>query len=92
MGMADQLSEASAGRTAVRLPGHWRRTLRRHLALLLALKFAALALLWALCFSGAHRTLVDRQAAAARLGLVQPAAAHRATAPRVDQVREQVSD
>lgn len=50
----------------------WRRALRRHLTLLLLAKFAALALLWALCFSGAHRTLVDAAVAGRRLALVQP--------------------
>ncbi|HUO18178.1 MAG TPA: hypothetical protein VMU44_00290 [Steroidobacteraceae bacterium] len=49
----------------------WRRALRRHLTLLLLAKFAALALLWALCFSGPHRTLVDAGVAGRRLGLVQ---------------------
>jgi hypothetical protein len=37
----------------------WRVALRRHLAWLLLLKFAALVLLWALFFSPAHRVRVD---------------------------------
>ncbi len=47
----------------------WRGILRRHLTLLLAIKLAALALLWVLCFSPAHRSAVDGQAAARHLGL-----------------------
>jgi hypothetical protein len=82
------MPEALADRTAARLPGNWRRTLRRHLALLLALKFAALALLWALCFSAAHRAPIDRESAAARLALVPPAAADRATAAAPERVTE----
>jgi len=39
--------------------------LRRHLALLLLVKFAALALLWVLFFS--HRAPVDARAVAARV-------------------------
>lgn len=49
-----------------------RRALRRHLTLLLLAKFVALALLWALCFSSAHRTPVDAAAAGRWLALVQP--------------------
>ena len=45
----------------------WRGTFRRHLAALLFLKFAALALLWALFFSPAHRFPVDGSAVARRL-------------------------
>lgn len=66
-----------------RPPAAWRRALRRHLAWLLAVKFAALALLWALFFSPAHRTLVDRQRAARQLALLQPdTPANHATTPR----------
>ncbi len=52
----------------------WRSVLRRHLAWLLLLKFAALALLWALFFSPAHRTAVDGRMTGRQLGLGQPAA------------------
>jgi len=41
----------------------WRRVIRRELTWILALKFAALALLWVLFFSPAHRSHVDRNAA-----------------------------
>ena len=51
-------------------PG-WRRTLRRELSWLLALKVAALALLWWLCFSPAHRTAVDGQTESRRLALTR---------------------
>jgi hypothetical protein len=68
---------------AARPPAAWRRALRRHLAWLLAVKFAALALLWALFFSPAHRTLVDGQRAGRQLGLVRPdTAASHAAVPR----------
>lgn len=43
--------------------------LRRELGWLLALKGAALLLLWALCFSPAHRVHVDAVAAARHLAL-----------------------
>ena len=43
----------------------WRTALRRHLAVLLLVKFAALALLWALFFS--HRAPADARAVAARV-------------------------
>jgi hypothetical protein len=60
--------------------------LRRHLAVLLAMKFAALALLWALFFSPAHHMRVDAQAAGERLALVRPVAAARPSeAPRRPQ-------
>jgi hypothetical protein len=66
----------------------WRGALRRHLALLLAMKFAALALLWALFFLPAHHTRVDAQAAGKRLALVRPqAAAPPSEAPRRPQAR-----
>jgi hypothetical protein len=54
---------------ATRAPALWRGAFRRHLTLLLAAKLVALALLWALFFSPAHRTPVDDQAAAQRLAL-----------------------
>ncbi len=51
----------------------WRRRLRRELSWLLALKVAALALLWWLFFSPAHRTPVDGQAESRRLALTRAA-------------------
>jgi hypothetical protein len=62
-------------------PAPWRGALRRHLTLLLAVKLAALVLLWALFFSPAHRTAVDSDATGRRLavnaivGSAAPAAA-----------------
>jgi len=50
-------------------PGEWRQELRRAVAATLALKLAALALLWALFFAPAHRSTVDAQAASQRLAL-----------------------
>jgi hypothetical protein len=47
----------------------WRRRLRRELTGLLALKVAALALLWWLFFSPAHRITVDGEAASRRFGV-----------------------
>jgi hypothetical protein len=44
--------------------------------LLLVIKLAALALLWALCFSPAHRTAVDGQAAGRHLALAPQAGLH----------------
>jgi hypothetical protein len=49
----------------------WRRRLRREVAGLIALKVVALALLWWLFFSPAHRTVVDADAAGHRLGVPQ---------------------
>jgi len=57
----------------------WRRALRRELAWILVVKFAALTLLWALFFRGPHASLLDAGALAQRLGL--NGAAHPA-APR----------
>ena len=54
--------------------GPWRRRLSRELAGLIALKLVALALLWWLFFSPAHRTVVDADAAGRRLGVSQAAA------------------
>jgi hypothetical protein len=51
----------------------WRGILRRHLTVLLLLKFAALALLWLLFFSPAHRSAVDARAVAQRLAAGAPA-------------------
>jgi hypothetical protein len=47
----------------------WRRSLRRELTGLVALKIAALALLWWLFFSPAHRITVDGKAASQRFGI-----------------------
>jgi len=47
--------------------------LRRHLTLLLAIKLAALALLWVLFFSPAHRPAVDSQAAGRHLAIASQA-------------------
>lgn len=65
----------------------WRSVLRRHLAWLLLLKFALLALIWALFFSPAHRTPVDGQMTARQLELGQPAT----PAPRGAPAREESS-
>ena len=51
----------------------WRRRLSRELAGLIALKLVALALLWWLFFSPAHRPVVDADAAGRRLGVPQAA-------------------
>ena len=51
----------------------WRRRLSREMAALIALKLAALALLWWLFFSPAHRAAVDPAAAGRRLGVPQAA-------------------
>jgi hypothetical protein len=58
----------------------WHRSLRRELAWILLLKFAALALLWALFFRGADRSNSDAAALSQRLRL--PAAAQPASLPR----------
>ena len=58
----------------------WRRALRRELAWILLLKFAALTLLWLLFFRGADRSGADAAALAQRLKLpptAQPASAAR---------------
>ena len=58
----------------------WHRSLRRELAVILLLKFAALTLLWLLFFRGADRPGTDAAALAQRLKLpatVQPASASR---------------
>jgi len=49
----------------------WRRRLSGELAVLIAVKFAALALLWWLFFSPPHRTPVDAEAASHRLGVTE---------------------
>lgn len=43
--------------------------MRRELAWLLAVKFAALGLLWLLFFSGAHQPGIDARAAGRQLGV-----------------------
>ena len=62
--------------TSAAAPGPWRAVLRRHLALLLAVKLAALVLLWALFFSPTHRTAVDRQAAERHLAVAPQEGRH----------------
>ena len=52
----------------------WRRRLSGEVAGLIALKLVALALLWWLFFSPAHRTVVDADAAGRRLGMTEAAA------------------
>jgi hypothetical protein len=47
--------------------------LRRDLAWLLAVKFAALALLWLLFFSGAHQSPVDASSASRQLAVAPSA-------------------
>jgi hypothetical protein len=49
----------------------WRRQLSRELAGLIAIKLAALALLWWLFFSPTHRVAVDADAAGHRLGVTE---------------------
>jgi hypothetical protein len=67
---------AGSGGAAGSPPLAWRRVLRRHLAWLLLVKFAALALLWALFFSPAHRTFVDGQAAGRQLAVAPKEGTH----------------
>jgi hypothetical protein len=47
--------------------------LRRHLTVLLAVKLAALVLLWALFFSPAHRAAADSQGTARHLAVAPEA-------------------
>jgi ABC-type sugar transport system permease subunit len=73
----------SGAHTSAAAPLPWRRVLRRHLALLLVIKFVALAMLWAWFFSPAHRILVDARATGRQLALLRPdAPADGAAAPR----------
>jgi hypothetical protein len=65
----DVIASHRTGRSA-----HWRRRMRRELIGLLLLKFAALALLWGLFFSPAHRSVVDARATGERLGMVHATA------------------
>jgi len=58
----------------------WHRALRRELAWILLLKFAALTLLWLLFFRGADRSGADAAALAQRLKL--PPAAQPASVAR----------
>jgi hypothetical protein len=76
-----------SARTALPPAVTWRDALRRHLAWLLLVKFAALALLWALFFSPAHRTLVDGRVAARQLALEQPDTTPRPGAPAREEGR-----
>jgi len=62
--------------TSAPAPEPWRSILKRHLLLLLALKLAALTLLWALFFSPAHRTAVDPQAAGRHLAVARQESTH----------------
>ena len=64
----------------------WRRTLRRELSWLMALKVGALALLWWLFFS--HRTPVDGQAESRQLALTPAAASMAPQAPSAETRRD----
>ena len=61
-----------------------RRALGRDLAWLMVVKLVALALLWWLFFSPAHRTPVDGAAAGHQLG-VEPRAAGEGAAHNIDE-------
>jgi hypothetical protein len=50
-----------------------RRSLRRDIAWLLAIKFAALGLLWVLFFSAAHQPAMDASAASRQLAVTASA-------------------
>lgn len=54
-------------------PRPWRGVPARHVTALLAIKLAALALLWALFFSPAHRAAVGAEAVGRQLALAQEA-------------------
>jgi hypothetical protein len=54
-------------------PRPWRGVSRRHLTVLLAIKLAALVLLWALFFSPAHRAAVEAEAVGRQLAVGQKA-------------------
>jgi uncharacterized membrane protein len=71
----------------VRTAPGWRRALRRELAAWLALKAAALWLLWALCFSPAHQTAADANAAGRALGMPVAAAGAAARSGGPEQAR-----
>lgn len=66
----------SGTHTSAAPPALWRGILRRHLTVLLALKLAALVLLWALFFSPAHRTAVDAEAAGRQLAVAVKGGTH----------------
>jgi hypothetical protein len=53
----------------------WRRQLRRKIAWLLAAKLVALAVLWGLFFSPAHRVHVTAERAGRMLAIEEPAGA-----------------
>ncbi len=72
---------ADRGCSAAAMHAPWRGAFQRHLASLIALKFAALALLWALFFSPWHRAVVDARAAGRQLAVPPPAAALAPPAP-----------
>ena len=63
----------------------WRRTLRRELSWLMALKVGALVFLWWLFFS--HRTPVDGQAESRQLALTSGAASMAPEAPSSAETR-----
>jgi len=66
----------------------WRGRLRREVAGLVAIKLLALALLWWLFFSPAHRTAVDVNGTSRRLGLVEaPRDPTRAATPHAQDAR-----
>jgi uncharacterized membrane protein len=50
-------------------PRGWRRTLRKKMMLLMCVKLALLALLWALFFSPSHRIAADSNATGRRFGV-----------------------
>jgi hypothetical protein len=52
----------------------WRRATGREVAVAVVVKLAALALLWWLCFSPAHRVAADAGSTGRQLGLEQHAA------------------
>ena len=62
--------------TSAATPGSWRGNLKRHLTVLLAIKLAALVLLWALFFSPAHRTAVDGQTVGRHLAVAPKEGPH----------------
>jgi hypothetical protein len=62
----------AAAETHMNHPG-WRRTLRRELVWLMALKVAALALLWWVFFSPPHHSPVDGRAASRRFAVAPSA-------------------
>ena len=63
---------ADGGRGAVAAAVGWRAALRRDVSLLLLFKAIALALLWWLFFSPAHRPIVDPAATGRHLALEAP--------------------